>query len=48
MLHGYSGAFNFLVDKKEITVRATEPEEEKALEHLNHLCAGVQWFLRKH
>ena len=48
MLHGYSGAFDFLVDKKAIAVRATEPEEEKALEHLNHLCAGVQWFLRKH
>ena len=48
MLHGYSGAFDFLADKKEITVRSTEPEEEKALEHLNHLCAGVQWFLRKH
>lgn len=47
-LHGYSGAFDFLVDKKEITVRSTEPEEEKALDHLNHLCAGVQWFLRKH
>ena len=31
-----------------IAVRSTEPEEEKALEHLNHLCAGVQWFLRKH
>ena len=48
MLHGYSGAFDFLVDKKEIAVRAAEPEEEKALEHLNHRCAGVQWFLRKH
>lgn len=47
-LHGYSGAFDFLVDKKEITVRSTEPEEEKALDHLNHLCVGVQWFLKKH
>ena len=39
-LHDYSGAFNVLVDNKEITVRATEPKEEKALEHLNHLVLG--------
>lgn len=42
-LHGYRGIF-----ANEVWVKSKVPEEEKKLDRLNHICSGIQWFLRKH
>lgn len=47
-LRGYAGAFDSVKDGKEVAVSSKVPEEESALENLNHLCSGVKWFLKKH
>lgn len=47
-LRGYRTVFDGAEPKEEVVVRSQIPEEEKRLDHVNHLCSGVQWFLEKH
>jgi transposase-like protein len=47
-LHGYQLAFESSNPRKENWINLLKPEEEKALDHINQLCSGVKWFLRKH
>lgn len=47
-LHGYQGAFESSNPKKENWINSQKPEEEVKLDHINQLCSGVKWFLRKH
>ena len=47
-LHGYRTAFDSSNPAEEIYVNSQIPEEEEQLDHINHLCSGIQWFLQRH
>lgn len=47
-LHGYKGVFDDSKPEEEKWVDSRNPEEEKELDHINKLCSGIKWFLRKH
>ena len=47
-LHGYRTVFDSSNPAEEIYVNSQIPEEEEQLDHINHLCSGIQWFLQKH
>jgi hypothetical protein len=47
-LHGYKTVFDSSNPAEEIYVNSQIPQEEEQLDHINHLCSGIQWFLQRH